>query len=66
MKHKARLKAIQKAADTKAGAGQPVTEIVIYGSNESGETFPLATWQAGTRVFIPDNGRGDAQRGRQL
>lgn len=60
MKQKARLKAIQKAADTRAGAGQPITEIVIYGTHSNGKTFPLATWQTGTRVFIPDNGRGDA------
>ena len=65
MRQKARLKAIQKAADTKAGAGQPLTEIVIYGTHDNGETFPLTTWQAGTRVFIPDNGRGDAQKARR-
>jgi hypothetical protein len=65
MKQKARLKAIQKAAHNKAGEGQPIAEVIIYGTNDNGETHHLATIQTGTRVFLPDNHRDDVQKAGQ-
>jgi hypothetical protein len=63
MKQKARLKAIQKAANNKAGEGvQPITEVSIYGTDDNGETWLLAEYKAGVMVSIPDNGRWDVQK----
>jgi hypothetical protein len=63
MKQKARLKAIQKAAHTRAGEGQPVTEIIIYTPSDDGEnhTIIYPSDVSGTKIFLPDNGRGGVQ-----
>ena len=65
MSTKTRLKAIQKAAITRVKSGQPISEIVIYGESESGETRLLDTIilenhnRPGVRVYLPANGRRD-------
>ncbi|HEY3311209.1 MAG TPA: hypothetical protein VGK00_06165 [Anaerolineales bacterium] len=65
MKQKTRIKAIQKAALSRTNTGQPVTEIVIYGTDEDGKTRLLDDIilenkeRPGARVYLPDNGRGE-------